>query len=246
MDKLKVGFSSAVGRNRGRISSYHRERGQKNLYTIIDFGRSLLNIKGKIKFIKLDFYRTSYIAGVFFTNGIFAYMLASNDMKVGDFVYNTTERHLIVHNNRINLWVSCQLKDIKTSEYIYNLEYFPGSGGKVARSAGTFVKIIKKYEKNALVKLYSGEFRLFSLRCMCTIGRVSNINHGQENLVKAGNNRLFGWRPVVRGRAMNPVDHPHGGRTNGGIVPRTPWGALTRGIRTVKDVKVHVIKRRKK
>lgn len=239
INKLKIGFKSAYGRNRGRISSYHRERGLKRLYTIIDFGRNLYNIKGKIKFIQFDNYRSSKIAGIAFTNGIFTYMLAVDGMKVGDFIVNTISN---LKNDVIGL--SCPLKFVKVGDKINNIEYYPGSGGKIARSAGTFCKIIKKYNKTALLKLQSGEFRLFFLECMCTLGRISNINHNQVILKKAGVNRLLGWRPVVRGRAMNPVDHPHGGRTNGGIFPRTPWGKLTRGVKTVKSKKLVIIKKK--
>mgnify|MGYP001362458421 CR=1 FL=1 len=107
-------------------------------------------------------------------------------------------------------------------------------------------KIIKKYDKNVLIKLSSGEYRLFYKNCICTIGRVSNVQHNEFIIKKAGINRLLGCRPIVRGRAMNPVDHPHGGRTNGGISPRTPWGFLTRGIKTVKNIKSIIVKRRKK
>jgi len=241
MNKLKIGFKRAVGRNRGRISSYHRQRGLKRNYNIIDFGRSLCEIKGKIKFIFTSLNRTSKIAGVTFTNGIFTYMLAVDGMKLGDYIYNTYTK---LNNN--NIGISCFIQYVNLGEKFHNLEYYPGSGGKISRSAGTFCKFIKKYEKNILIKLKSGEFRLFFYNSMCTIGRVSNIQHNQLKINKAGNNRLLGWRPIVRGRAMNPVDHPHGGRTNGGIIPRTPWGALTRGVKTVKILKSQIIKKRLK
>jgi len=240
MDRLKIGFKSAFGRNRGRISSYHRQRGKKKTYSIIDFGRSLCDIKGKIKLIKSDLYRTSKIACVAFTNGTFSYMLAIEGMKVGDFVINT-RKNLVINT----LGVSCPIQYVKVGEKISNLEFFPGTGGKISRSAGTFSKIIKKYITTVLVKLQSGEFRLFFYNSICTIGRISNSNHNQNIIGKAGINRLLGWRPVVRGRAMNPVDHPHGGRTNGGIAPRTPWGQLTRGVRTVKNKNVQVVLKRK-
>ena len=239
MNKLKIGFKSAFGRNRGRISSYHRQRGLKKNYNIIDFGRSLCEIRGKIKLIYNSAYGTSKIAAISFTNGFFAYMLAVEGMKVGDYIFNSSGSVI----NAIR-GVSCPIQYIKLGEKIHNLEYYPGSGGKISRSAGTFSKIIKKYDDNILIKLKSGEFRLFFYNCMCTVGRVSNIIHNQKIIGKAGNNRLAGWRPVVRGRAMNPVDHPHGGRTNGGITPRTPWGKITRGIKTVKVKKSQVIKKR--
>ena len=244
MEKLVLGFNRALGRNRGLISSYHRERGKKNNYKIIDFNRNLLDIKGKIKFIIKDRYRSSYLAGVSYTNGYFSYILLVHGMKIGDYIINKSNINL--KNDETQLGISCQLKYVKIGYKIHNLEYFPGSGGKVSRSAGTFSKIIKKYDTNALIKLSSGEYRLFYKNCICTIGRVSNISHNEEIIKKAGINRLLGWRPIVRGRAMNPVDHPHGGRTNGGISPRTPWGLLTRGIKTVKIIKSNIIKKRKK
>jgi large subunit ribosomal protein L2 len=239
MNKLKIGFKSAYGRNRGRISSYHRQRGNKKVYKIIDFSRTLFDIQGKVKMIQYDAYRNSKIAGIAYTNGLFSYMLAVEGLKVGDWILNT-------QNNlfKATLGSSCQIKDVKSSQKISNLEYYPGSGGKISRSAGTFSKIINRYNNNALIKLKSGEFRLFFLNCICTLGRVDNLKYNQIIIGKAGTNRLLGWRPIVRGRAMNPVDHPHGGRTNGGITPRTPWGQLTRGVKTVKKLKPQIIKKR--
>src|ERR1700739_2412606 len=124
MNKLKIGFKSAVGRNRGRISSYHRERGLKKNYNIIDFGRSLCEIRSKIKIIYNSSYRTSKIAGIAFTNGFFTYMLAIEGMKVGDYIYNSVR---YVTNNVLG--VSCPLQYIKLGEKIHNLEFYPGSGG---------------------------------------------------------------------------------------------------------------------
>lgn len=243
MEKLKLGFKRAVGRNNGLISSYHREKGKKKNYSIIDFYRNLVDIKGKIKFIKKDLFRTGFIAGVSYTNGYFSYILATHNMKVGDYIINKSNNFL--KTGEIQLGVTCPLSDVKVGEKIHNIEYFPGTGGKISRSAGTFAKIIKKYNKNILIKLSSGEFRLFYKNCICTIGRVSNIRHNEIIIGKAGMNRLLGWRPVVRGRAMNPIDHPHGGRTNGGIAPRTPWGFLTRGVKTVKNKKSYIIKKKR-
>lgn len=244
MEKLIFGINRALGRNRGLISSYHRERGKKKNYKIIDFNRNLLNIKGKIKFIIKDNYRSSYIAGVAYTNGYFSYILAVHDMSVGDYIIN--KNNINIKNDETQTGVACQLNFVKIGYKIHNLEYFPGNGGKISRSAGSFSKIIKKYNDNILIKLSSGEYRLFYKNCICTLGRVSNIKHNELILKKAGINRLLGWRPVVRGRAMNPVDHPHGGRTNGGISPRTPWGAITRGVKTVKNINSNIIKKRKK
>lgn len=244
MEKLKLGFKSAYGRNHGRISSYHRERGLKKVYTVIDFGRNLLNVKGKVKIIQKDRYRTSNLIGVCYTNGYFSYMLAVQGLRVGDYIINKVDN--FSHDNQVQLGLSCPVSKVKVGEKICNIEWFPGLGGRVTRSAGTFSKIIKKYATNVLIKLNSGEFRLFRSDCFCTIGRVSNVIHHEENVLRAGVNRNLGWRPTVRGRAMNPVDHPHGGRTNGGISPRTPWGALTRGVKTVHNRNALIVKKRKK
>ena len=245
MEKLKIGFKGAYGRNHGRISSYHRERGSKKVYKIVDFHRNLVDVRGKIKFIQKDRYRSSPVAGVYYSNKYFSYMLAIDKLKIGNFIMNTYGNEKLESNQK-QLGLSCPLRYVKVGEKLHNIELLPGKGGKIIRSAGTFSKIIKKYEYNALMKLSSGEFRLFLLDCMCTIGRVANIHHHEENLLKAGKVRWLGKRPIVRGRAMNPVDHPHGGRTNGGISPRTPWGALTRGIKTVKKKKICIIKKRNK
>lgn len=244
MEKLIVGINRSLGRNRGLISSYHRQRGKKKNYKIIDFNRNLLDIKGKIKIILKDNYRSSYIAGILYTNGYFSYVLLTHGMKIGDYIINKSNINLNIDQTQLGL--SCQLNYVKVGYKLNNIEYFPGEGGKISRSAGTFSKIIKKYNNNVLIKLSSGEYRLFYKNCVCTIGRVSNIIHNEIIIKKAGLNRLLGWRPIVRGRAMNPVDHPHGGRTNGGISPRTPWGLLTRGIKTVKNINSNIVKRRKK
>ena len=242
MKKLKVGFKSAYGRSHGRISSFHREAGHKKVYCLIDFSRNFINIIGKIKFIKKDGYRTGYVAGILYTNGYFSYMLALEGMQVGNFIFNKV--HNFEHTNQDKIGLSCPLRYVKIGEKISNIEYFPGTGGKLARSAGLFAIIVKKYTNNVLIKLSSGEFRLFFLNCMCTIGQISNSKHHEKVKKKAGVNRILGWRPVVRGRAMNPVDHPHGGRTNGGIAPRTPWGFLTRGVKTVKNKKACIVKKK--
>ena len=204
----------------------------------------MVNIKGKVLSIEKEPYRTGYILSVLYSNGYFSYMLAVEGLKIGDYIIN--KRSDFTNYNQSALGLSCPLKYVRVGEKISNIEWYPGIGGRVSRSAGTFSKIIKKYNDIAVIKLNSGEFRLFLLNCMCTIGRVSNIKHNEAIIKNAGSNRLLGWRPVVRGRAMNPVDHPHGGRTNGGITPRTPWGGLTRGVSTKKRVIACVVKKRKK
>lgn len=243
--KLKFNINTKFGRNRGRISSYHRGGGVKKLYRVVDFWRYLENIEGQVVSVEKDPYRTGHVALVCFSNGVLAYNLSSDSLEVGNLFcnYGAIKRGSVKNASGS----SYLLKNVSEGERIYNLEFSPRKGGKIGRSAGTFCIVVKKYKKSALIKMVSGEYRLFSLECRCNIGRVSNIGHKDRVLGKAGVNRLLGKRPIVRGRAMNPVDHPHGGRTNGGITPKTPWGAIAIGVKTrKKKLPAVVIQRRKK
>ena len=243
LNKLKFFIHNKAGRNRGRISSFHRGGGVKKLYRVVDFWRHLSGIKGKVISIERDPNRSGPLALVCFSNNIISYMLASDKVKVGQIIENfdaTEEISSLVEGN------SYILKQLPDGSKIFNLEFSPNNMGKIARSAGTFCILVKKYSKFALVKLVSGEYRLFSLNCRCNLGRVGNVNSKNIKLTKAGTNRKLGKRPIVRGRAMNPVDHPHGGRTNGGIVPRTPWGRIAIGPKTRKKPLGLIVKRRKK
>lgn len=245
MFKLKFKIQNKAGRNRGRISSFHRGGGVKKLYRIVDFWRYLVDVKGRVISIEKDPYRTGPIALVCFSNGVICYILASSNLKVGDIVEN------IRYNRPDGKDDLCEgssylLKDLVDGSKVFNLEFYPKSFGKIARGAGTFCILVKKYKKHALIKLVSGEYRLFSLNCRCSLGRVGAVNSKNIKLTKAGTNRRLGKRPIVRGRAMNPVDHPHGGRTNGGITPRTPWGAIAIGPKTRKRKLGLIISRRKK
>lgn len=229
MKKLSFGLHQVKGRNKGRVSSFQRGGGHTKRYKFIDFSRTLPNISGKILKVDYDAYRSADVFLVGYTNGILSYTLGIDSLKVGDsvsIVRDTKETDLI------KLGVSCPLKNVKVGIKVHNVENFPGSGGQIARSAGSCAILLKKYEDFGLLKLPSGEYRLLPLLSMCTIGTVGNVKHKDNKLLKAGVSRWLGRRPHVRGQAMNPVDHPHGGRTNGGKIPRTPWGKLAKGVKT--------------
>ncbi|MCB0537517.1 MAG: 50S ribosomal protein L2 [Bacteroidetes bacterium] len=249
MVKLKFKIGSRYGRNKGRISSFHRERGLKKLYYSVDFDRYLYGIKGKIISFDFDRHRTGKIGLVYYTNGILSYVLCAESSKEGDFIEGFT---FATNNSHTTNYFSTgsygPIGLLTPGTRVYNLELFPGSGGKVSRSAGTFSTILKVYSSFVLVKLPSGEQRLFDKRCICNVGRVGNVEHSFQIIGKAGIMRKLGKRPIVRGRAMNPVDHPHGGRTNGGIVPKTPWGRLAKGVvtRNKKNVNKLILKRKQR
>jgi large subunit ribosomal protein L2 len=213
MKQLLFGFHSAVGRNKGLISSYHRGGGHKKSFRIVDRFRFLYDVPAKVLSIQ---YYIPAILGV----------------SVGKYVFSRTKT--LSHENT-EKGLSCPIRFVKTGARVSNLELYPGFGSVVARSGGLFAVLVRKYKELALVKLSSGEFRFFSLDCFCTIG-VLLADSVSRNANKAGYNRWHGWRPVVRGRAMNPVDHPHGGRTNGGMTPTTPWARSVKGQTTSRSV----------
>ncbi len=230
--RLKFRITEKVGRNRGLISSYYREKGRKKLYRNVDFYKYLSSEYGYVLKIEKDSYRTGNVALIYYLNGIISYSLCSDKTAIGDIIYVNRDDKKDILNYK-NGW-SCSLFFVNIGEKIFNIELVPKKGGKISRSAGTYSVVIKKYTDKCLLKLSSGEYRLFSLLCFCCIGRVSNIFAKEINIGSAGRNRYLGWRPHVRGVAMNPIDHPHGGRTKGGIFPKTPWGKLAIGIKTRK------------
>ena len=184
------------------------------------------------------------------SSGVLTYILATESLKIGSKIENlgNLNRELINVSN-FKFGNTFNLGAMSNGTLINNLELYPQSGGILARAAGTFVQVIKKFDINyTQVKLRSGEQRLISNKCLGTLGIVSNIYNNQIKLVKAGQNRRLGRRPSVRGIAMNPVDHPHGGRTNGGTPPQTPWGFYTKGTPTrneKKNSRFIIISRRK-
>lgn len=228
---LTRGKISTGGRNnKGRITSWHRGGGHKKLYRFIDFKRSL---KGEaiVEHLEYDPNRTAFVALLSHINGDKSYILAPNELKVGDKIVSGVNEDIKIGN-------CLMLKNIPVGTIIHNVEMKPGKGGQLARSAGTFVSLVGKDSGYAQLKLSSGELRLVPLDCRATIGMVSNLDQKNINIGKAGRSRWIGRRPHVRGVAMNPIDHPHGGgegKTSGGRHPVTPWGKKTKGKKTRKN-----------
>jgi len=244
---LLTTIKKTAGRNaHGRITSRHRGGGVKRKYRIIDLKRNKDNIPAKVQAIEYDPYRTAYIALLSYADGEKRYIIQPNGLKVGDVVESGSDADIKVGNALI-------LADIPVGTTVHNVELTPGKGGQLARSAGSSAQLMAKEGKYAQLRLPSGEFRLVSLRCKATIGQVGNISHELITLGKAGKSRYLGKRPHVRGSAMNPVDHPHGGgegRTPvGRPSPMTPWGKKALGLKTRKKNKksdMYIVRRRTK
>lgn len=223
--------SNTGGRNnKGRISTFHKGGGNKQLYRIIDFKRTILDQEGYVLRLEYDPNRSSYICLVVFPTGKLVYMLAPQGLSVGDKVISSFDS-----NTEIKIGNSLPLKNVPVGTFINNIELKPGKGGQIVRSAGTSAKIIKKEGKNCVVRLTSGHQLTLSGSCFCTIGILSNINHNNIVIGKAGRSRWLNIKPTVRGVVMNPVDHPHGGgegKTSGGRCSVTPWGIPTKGYKT--------------
>jgi large subunit ribosomal protein L2 len=237
MKKLVYGFHFAAGRNNGLISSYHRGGANKRRIRFIDRFRFLYNIPGKI--LKVIPNSNSPLALVLYTNGYLSYLPALSNFKER-YISSIFSSSNTLHTK---VGLSCPIKLVKTGSHISSVELYPSSGSKICRSSGLFCTLIRKYGDLALLKLPSGEYRFFSVEAFCTIGSIL----GRENraLFKAGQNRWKGKRPIVRGRAMNPVDHPHGGRTRGGMVPTTPWGRIAKGKKTSTSTSLLRLRRRR-
>lgn len=244
---LLVSMSKTAGRNaQGRITSRHRGGGVKRKYRIIDLKRDKDNIPARVKAIEYDPYRTAYIALLSYADGEKRYIIQPNGLKVGDVIESGSEADIKVGN-------ALMLADIPVGTTVHNIEMTPGKGGQIARSAGSSAQLMAKEGKYAQLRLPSGEFRLINQRCKATIGQVGNISHELITLGKAGKSRYLGNRPHVRGSAMNPVDHPHGGgegRTPvGRPSPMTPWGKKALGLKTRKKSKksdMYIVRRRTK
>ncbi|RLE15411.1 50S ribosomal protein L2 [Candidatus Aerophobetes bacterium] len=243
---LTVDLKKAPGRNnQGRITSRHRGGGVKKKYRIIDFKRDKDGIPAKVVSIEYDPYRSARIALLQYVDGEKRYIIAPLGLKVGDEVISGEDVPLKVGN-------TLPLFRIPEGTSIYNIELKRGKGGQLVRSAGTSAELLSKEGGYAQVKLPSGEIRLISLDCRATIGQVGNVEHENIQIGKAGRARLMGRRPYVRGSAMNPIDHPHGGgegRSGPGRHPVTPWGKPTKGKKTRKKGKPSdklIVQRRKK
>lgn len=228
---LTEGVRSKGGRNNtGRITVRHQGGGHKRRYRMIDFKRRKFDVTATVERLEYDPNRTAFIALVRYEDGEQAYILAPQRLSVGAKVVSGEKVDIQPGN-------AMPLKSIPVGTIVHNVEMKVGKGGQLARSAGTYAQLIGRDTGNAQLRLSSGEVRLVSELCMATIGAVSNPDQQNINIGKAGRKRWMGVRPSVRGVAMNPVDHPHGGgegRTSGGRHPVTPWGKPTKGARTRK------------
>jgi large subunit ribosomal protein L2 len=226
---LTEGKKKSGGRNNnGRITSFQRGGGHKQRYRVIDFKRTKRDVEATVERLEYDPNRTAFIALIRYADGVQAYILAPQRLAPGDKVI-AGERVDVQPGNAM------PLKSIPVGTIIHNVEMKPGRGGQIARSAGTFVQLVGKDSGYAQIRLGSGELRMVPESCMATIGAVSNPDQQNVNFGKAGRMRWLGRRPVVRGVAMNPIDHPHGGgegKTSGGRHPVTPWGRPTKGAKT--------------
>lgn len=227
---LLVSISKSGGRNnQGVITTRHIGGGNKRRYRLIDFKRNKDGIVGKVATIEYDPCRNSYICLINYVDGEKRYILCPKDLKVDDKIISGETADIIVGNCLF-------LNNIPEGTYVHNLELSPGKGGQLCRAAGAAAQVLGKEDKYVTVRLMSGEVRKILGTCRATIGVVGNEDFILINLGKAGKNRWYGKRPTVRGSAMNPVDHPHGGGEGkapiGRDAPRTPWGKKAMGVKT--------------
>ena len=226
---LTEGQSRSGGRNNtGRITSRHIGGGHKQAFRKIDFRRRKMDIPATVERLEYDPNRTAFIALIKYEDGELAYILAPQRLAEGDTVISG-ERVDVKPGNAM------PLSSMPIGTIIYNVELKPGKGGQIARSAGTYVQLVGRDAGWAILKLNSGETRRVRAECMASVGAVSNPDHANTVIGKAGRARWRGKRPQTRGIAMNPVDHPNGGRTNGGKHFATPWGKPTKGSRTRRN-----------
>jgi large subunit ribosomal protein L2 len=245
--RLLINLRQHAGRSAssGRITVRHQGGGVKKFYRMIDFGQEKINIPGKVIALEYDPYRTSFIILIEYTNGEKGYLLAPKDVKVGDEII-CSETAELKSGNRT------KLKNILVGTEVFNVEMETGRGGKMVRGAGTAATVLAQETPFANLQMPSGEVRKISQECFATLGRVSNEKHSFEIVGKAGTNRYKGIRPSVRGTAMIPVAHPHGGgngkTTTGMKYPKTPWGKPARGVKTRTRIFTNkfILKRRKR
>jgi large subunit ribosomal protein L2 len=214
--------------NQGRITTRHQGGGHKRRYRVIDFKRRKDGVPAKVAAIEYDPNRSARIALLHYLDGAKAYILAPSGLRVGALVESGPGADIKAGN-------SLPLENIPTGTLVHNVELKPGRGGQMARSAGSGIQLVAKDDGYGVLRLPSGEMRRVPLTCRATIGQVGNVDHGNITVGKAGRSRWQGKRPAVRGSAMNPVDHPHGGgegKSKGGRHPVTPWGVPTLGKRT--------------
>lgn len=243
---LLVSLNKSGGRNsQGKITIRHRGGGAKRKYRIIDFKRNKDGIPGKVAAIEYDPNRTANIALINYVDGEKRYILAPHKIKVGDMIESGEHADIKIGN-------ALQLKHIPVGTTVHNVELKPGKGAQMVRSAGASAQLMAREGKYAQLRLPSGEFRLVSVECRATIGQVGNVDHELITIGKAGRSRHLGMRPAVRGSAMNPVDHPHGGGEGRAPIgmpsPMTPWGKPALGLKTRKKNKKsnkYIVRRRK-
>jgi len=216
--------------NNGRITTRHIGGGHKKKYRIIDFKRNKDGIEGSVERLEYDPNRSANIALILYKDGERKYIIAPKNLNIGDPVISGVHANIKIGN-------TLPLSNIPIGTLVHNIEMKPGKGGQIARSAGSFVQLVAREGSYVTLRLRSGEMRKIESKCRATIGEVGNIEHMLKVLGKAGASRWRGIRPTVRGTAMNPVDHPHGGGEgkNFGKHPVTPWGMQTKGKKTRKN-----------
>ncbi len=246
--RLTTPLCKTGGRNnRGRITTRHIGGGHKRQYRIVDFARDKFDVAARVEAIEYDPNRTCRIALLRYADGEKRYMLAPLGLRVGEEVASTRGGNLEIKNGN-----AMPLQYVPLGTFIHNVELMKGRGGQIARSAGNAAQITAKEGDFAHVRLPSGEVRLIRPECLATIGQVGNVEHETKTYGKAGRKRWLGVRPTVRGVAMNPIDHPHGGGEGkagqGNPHPVTPWGQITKGLKTRHSKRYSdkfIVKRRK-
>ncbi len=234
-----------AGRNNtGRITVRHHGGGNRTKYRVIDFKRNKLDVVAEVLTLEYDPNRSAFIALIQYEDGVKSYIIAPDGLKVGDKVVSSENADVKPGN-------AMPISSIPVGTIIHNIELYPGKGGQLVRSAGNYAQLIAKEGKYGLVRLPSGETRNIPLNCFATVGQVSNLDHANVNIGKAGRKRHMGWRPTVRGSVMNPCDHPHGGGEGKSPVgrpgPVTPWGKPALGYKTRNKHKASdkfIVKRR--
>ena len=232
---LLAPLNKKAGRNSyGRITVRHRGGGNRRKYRIIDFKRNKFDVEGTVKTIEYDPNRSAFIALVEYVDGEKSYILAPEGLKVG---------YKVISGENVDIWPgnALPLTSIPVGTFVHNIELYPGRGAQLARSAGNQAQLMAREDGYALLRLPSNELRKVPENCMATVGQVSNPDHFNVKIGKAGRKRNMGWRPTVRGSVMNPNDHPHGGGEGKSPVgrpgPVTPWGKPALGYKTRKHKK---------
>ena len=231
--------------NKGRVTVRHRGGGHKRRYRVIDFRRDKLNIPARVESIEYDPNRSARIALVLYADGERRYIVAPLGLRVGDTIMSGSDADVRVGN-------AMPIRAIPVGSLVHNVELQPGHGGQLARAAGTSAQLLAKEGIYAQLRLPSGEVRMIHENCMATLGQVGNTDHGNIKLGKAGRKRWMGWRPAVRGTAMDPKSHPHGGGEGRSAIgmpgPKTPWGKPAMGKKTRRNKRTNqfIVRRRGK